>query len=57
MIHKVDCPCCHYRLLDADEQAYRATKVCENRPGSRKDYQIKCPKCKKLINIIKEAAS
>lgn len=57
MIHKVDCPCCHYRLLDADERTYRTTKVYENRPGSRKDYQIKCPKCKKIINIIKEAAS
>lgn len=54
MLEKVLCPQCGARLIDAKKSqiantiTMKSTGLEKNEP----DYQIKCPKCKNLINMF-----
>ena len=54
----VKCPICDHRLMDVSEKTLPHTHAM---PAKRNeppwDYQIKCPGCKRLINIIKDSVA
>jgi phage FluMu protein Com len=51
----VKCPVCNQRLMDVSERTLHHTKAVPARRNEPPvDYQIKCPKCKKIINIIND---
>lgn len=56
MLVPLHCPVCHRRLMDADEGILDYMNVCLASKNMDADFQIKCPKCGKKINIIKESA-
>lgn len=56
MLVPLRCPLCHQRLLDADESIVDSMKTGLTSKNTNVDFQIKCPKCGKIINIVKESA-
>lgn len=54
MLEKVSCPLCGARLIDANKSQLANTITMKSTGTEKKepDYQIKCPKCKNLINMF-----
>lgn len=53
MLEKIKCPQCGARLIDANKSQFECTIVMKStgKEQNEPDYQIKCYKCKSLINV------
>lgn len=53
-MHKeIKCPCCGYRLIDADRKIITEACAVDQVNKMEADYYVKCKKCKKEIGIRK----
>lgn len=52
----IRCPLCHQRMLDAGSAAARRTVARPANPGARADFEIKCPKCRRIISLFCQMA-